>query len=119
MTEEQGMAAGLGGLDLSGLLEAAQGMQAHVAEAAEALAATVVEGQSGGGAVKVTVTGAWEFRTVTIAPGAVDADDPTMLEDLILAALRDAASKVAAAGAASNPMGGFDLGALGGLFGGD
>jgi DNA-binding protein YbaB len=54
---------------------------------------------------------------VTIDPSAVDPEDVTMLEDLVLAAIRDAVTK---AGAISEQaMGGLDLGGLGsGLFGG-
>ncbi len=93
------------GFDLSSLLEQAQAMQQQV-----------VEGQSGGGAVKVRVNGAMEFQSVSIDPAAVDPDDVGMLEDLVLAAIHDAVAK---AGAVSEQaMGGLDLGGLGsGLFG--
>ena len=81
----------------------------------EQAAATEVEGVAGGGAVRVTVTGAWEFRSVTIRPDAVDPDDVEMLQDLVLAALNDAAASVA-----QLASGGLDLGDvdLGGLLGG-
>ena len=62
MTEEHGIAAGLGGLDLNSLLSAAQDMQTQMVESQRALAETVVEGQSGGGAVTIAVTGGLEFR---------------------------------------------------------
>lgn len=118
MSEEHGIAAGLGGLDLHSMLEMAQGMQARMAEAAQTLATTVVEGVAGGGAVRVEVNGAWEFRSVRIDPAVVDPDDVTMLEDLVLAALRDAATQVFELNAGANPLGGVDLGPLGGLLGG-
>ena len=101
--------------DLGALLRQAQEMQERlVAEQAEA-AEAVVEGQAGGGVVKVTVTGGLEFRSVTIAPDAVDPDDVDMLQDLVLAALHDAMGKVAelqqgAMGEAG--LGGLDLGGL-------
>ena len=84
------------GFDLGGLLEQAQAMRQQV-----------VEGQSGGGAVKVRVNGAMEFQSVTIDPAAVDPDDVPMLEDLVLAAIHDAVGQVQAATQAA--LGGFGL----------
>lgn len=84
------------GFDLGSLLEQAQAMQQQV-----------VEGQSGGGAVKVRVTGAMQFQSVTIDPAAVDPDDVPMLEDLVLAAVNDAVAQVQAATQAA--LGGFGL----------
>lgn len=119
MTEEHGIAAGLGGLDLNSLLSAAQDMQTQMVESQRALAEMVVEGQSGGGAVTIAVTGGLEFRSVSIADEVVDPDDVSMLEDLVLAALRDAIAKVNAAQAESNPLAGLPMaGGLGGLLGG-
>ena len=81
------------------------------AEAAE----RVVEGQAGGGVVCIEVTGGGEFRSVRIAPEAVDPGDVGMLEDLILAALHDATAKVNEA--RQGAMGSLGLGGLGGLLG--
>jgi len=82
---------GLGGLgDLGGLLESAQKMMAE----AQAAAAEVVEGSAGGGLVTVAVDGHFEFHGVSIDPSAVDADDMSVLEDLVLAALRDAGAEI-------------------------
>ncbi|MFL6265463.1 MAG: YbaB/EbfC family nucleoid-associated protein, partial [Actinomycetes bacterium] len=75
----------------------------------------VVEGQSGGGVVKVSVTGSGEFRSVKIDPKAVDPDDVEMLEDLVLAAIHDAMGQVS--DLSQQAMGGLDLGGLGGLLG--
>ena len=47
-------------------------------------------GVAGGGAVRIVVTGAMEPRSVMIDPSAADPDDVDMLQDLVLAALRDA-----------------------------
>ena len=67
--------------------------------------------------VRVRVTGGMEFTGVSIDPAAVDPDDVTMLEDLVLAAIRDAVTK--AGEISEQAMGGLDLGGLGsGLFGG-
>lgn len=104
--------------DLGSLLETAQNMQQQLLEAQSELAETVVEGQAGGGVVKVVVTGAMEFQEVSIDPSAVDPDDIDMLEDLVLAALHDAMTKIHELQAAG-PLGGIDLGGLGDLFGGD
>jgi DNA-binding YbaB/EbfC family protein len=110
--------AALGGLDMGSLLGAAQSMQAQMVEAQEQMAATEVEGQAGGGVVRIVVTGGLEFRSVHIDAGSVDPDDPTLLEDLVLAALHDAVAKVNELQAQASPLGGMDLGALGDLFGG-
>ena len=109
---------GMGGLDLGALLEQAQEMAAGMAEAQQAAAETVVEGTAGGGMVTVAVTGTFEFQKVSIRPDAIDPDDPGMLEDLVLAAVRDAARRVGELQQQSlgglGPMGGE----LGGLLGG-
>ncbi len=102
--------------NMNELLKQAQKMQEQLAEARAAAESQEVEGQSGGGVVKVRVTGAMDFTGVSIDPSAVDPDDVAMLEDLVLAAVRDAVAK---AGALSEQaMGGLDLGGLGGLLGG-
>ena len=97
------------------LLASAQRMQEQLLAARAEVEATVVEGQAGGGVVKVTVTGGLEFRSVSIDPSAVDPDDVSMLEDLVLAALHDAVAKVQEAQAGA--MGGLDVGGLGGILG--
>ena len=89
-----GALLGGGGLDLGSLMEQASQMQQQMAEAQAAAAETVLEGVSGGGAVTVSVTGTGEFQSVRIDPGAVDPDDVTMLEDLVLAALHDATARI-------------------------
>ncbi len=83
------MAALLGGGDLSNLLQAAQDMQAELTNAQAQAAETLVEGMSGGGAVRIEATAGLEFRAVHLSPDAVDPADVEMLEDLVLAALRD------------------------------
>lgn len=98
------------GFDVSSLIEMAQNMQAQLAEAQAEVAAQVVEGQAGGGAVRVSMTGGLEFRAVHIDPSAVDPDDIPMLEDLVLAALNDAVAR-------ANEMQQQTLGGLPGLGG--
>ena len=101
--------------DMNDLLKQAQQMQEHLMQAQAAAAEQVIEGQSGGGVVKVTVTGGMEFQSVTIDPDAVDPADVAMLEDLVLAAIHDAVAKVNEL--SQQAMGGLDLGGLGGLLG--
>ena len=101
---------------MNDLLKQAQKMQEQLLEAQAAAQDTEVEGQAGGGLVKVRVTGGMEFIGISIAPAAVDPDDLGLLEDLVLAAIHDAAAKVQKLSEAA--MGGMNLGALGGLLGG-
>lgn len=103
------------GPDLSNLLQQAQQMQQQLLAAQAEAADEVHEGSAGGGAVKVTVTGGMEFQSVTIRPDAVDPDDVEMLQDLVLAAVREAVGSVNAA--QQNALGGI-AGGLGGLLGG-
>ncbi len=103
---------GLGGLDFGSLLGAASQMM----QAQQAAAEVEVVGSSGGGAVRITVTGGGAFTAVEISPEAVDPDDVATLEDLVLAALRDAMTKVNEL--QSGAMGGLDLGSIQGMLGG-
>jgi DNA-binding YbaB/EbfC family protein len=101
--------------DLGALLQQAQQMQQQLLAAQAEAAEQVHEGTSGGGAVRIEVTGGMEFRSVTIRPDAVDPDDVDMLQDLVLAAIHDAVGKVNAA--QQDALGGIG-GALGGGLGG-
>lgn len=78
---------------MAGLMKQAQQMQANMKKAQDELAAVEVEGQSGSGMVKVTMTCAHEVRRVTLDDSVMD--DKEMLEDLIVAAVSDANKKVA------------------------
>jgi len=104
--------------DLGSLLESAQQMMAGVQAAADA----VVTGSAGGGLVTVDVDGRFDFKSVSIDPKAIDPADMSLLEDLVLAALRDASEQLQSgqAGALGGmDLGGTDLGGLGGLLGGE
>jgi DNA-binding YbaB/EbfC family protein len=111
--------------DVGALISQLGEVQRHLAEAQEAVAAQVVEGTAGGGAVRVEVTGAMDFRSVGISPEVLESGDAEMVGDLVLAALRDAADKVhdaqrrllAGLDPAGGLGGGTPLGSLGGLFG--
>ncbi len=80
---------------LGNLMKQAQEMQANMQKAQEEIANLEVIGESGGGLVKVTMTGRHEARRVMIDDSLVG-DDKDMLEDLIAAAINDATHKVEA-----------------------
>jgi DNA-binding YbaB/EbfC family protein len=80
---------------LGNLMKQAQQMQADMQKAQQEIASLEVTGESGGGLVKVTMTGRHEARRVEIDESLVG-DDKDMLEDLIAAAINDAAHKVEA-----------------------
>jgi DNA-binding YbaB/EbfC family protein len=81
---------------LAGLMKQAQAMQDNMKKAQEEIAALEVEGQAGGGLVKVVMTGRHDVKRVTIDPTLL-AEDKDMLEDLVAAAVNDAVRKVEAA----------------------
>ncbi len=101
------------GFDIGALLGQVQAMQEQMAEAQEKASATVLEGSAAGGKVRVTVTGTGEFTGVTIDPSVVDPAEVDLLEDLVLAALHDAAVRVAQLNAQS--IGGLTSGLTSGL----
>ena len=83
-----------GAPDMSALLAQAQQMQQQLMEAQQQLAATEIDGEAGGGLVKVTMKGNGEVVAVSIDPKVVDPDDVETLQDLIVGALEDASAKV-------------------------
>lgn len=99
--------------DLSSLFQQAQALQEKLKEAQEQLALRTVESDSGGGMVRVTVDGALMVRRVEIEPSLLAANDKTMLEDLVAAAvngaLRRAQEMVASEMGKLSPMGGLNL----------
>ena len=99
-------------LDMNAILQQAQQMGEQLMAAQQEAAAQVYEGQSGGGAVKITMSGGFEFESVTIAPGAVDPDDIEMLQDLGLAALNDVVTQAGAGQSGGMDLGGLDIGGL-------
>jgi hypothetical protein len=102
--------------DMRQLMKQAQQMQAQLAAAQAELAERTFSGSSGGGMVTATVTGGQELVAISISPEVVDPDDIEMLEDLVLAAVRQGFE--AAATAASEELGGLAGGLdLGGILG--
>lgn len=81
---------------IGNLMKQAQKMQEDMQRAQEEIANMEIEGQSGGGLVKVVMNGQHELRKVSIDDSLVG-DDKDMLEDLVAAAVNDAAHKLAEA----------------------
>lgn len=69
-------------------------MQKQMAEKQEELAERTLEMTSGGGAVKVKVSGKREIQELKLSPDVVDPDDVEMLEDLIISAVNEALRQV-------------------------
>ena len=91
---------------LGGLMKQAQMMQENMKKAQEQLATIEVEGQSGGGMVKVLMTCRNDVKRVSIDASVMD--DKEMLEDLLAAAVNDAVRKAEATSA--EKMGGLTAG---------
>ncbi|MCA8879474.1 MAG: YbaB/EbfC family nucleoid-associated protein [Rhodobacteraceae bacterium] len=88
------MLKGLGNLaDMGKMLKAAQEMQAKMAEVQDELTRITVEGSSGAGLVTATATAKGELTAISIDPSIFKAEDKEMVEDLILAAIKDAQGK--------------------------
>jgi nucleoid-associated protein EbfC len=79
--------------NLADIMKQAGQMQARMAEMQARLEATIIEGQSGGGMVKVKMTGKSVVTSLDIDPTLLKADEKEILEDLIIAALADAKTK--------------------------
>ena len=95
------------------LMKQAQKMQQQLQQTQAELASTEVSGTAGGGLVTATVTGGGELVSLVIDPKAVDPDDVETLQDLVVAAVRDA--NRAATELASEKMGPLAGGMGGGL----
>ena len=97
-----------GGANMQNMIRQAQKIQQEMQKKQEELANTEIIGASGGGMVEVVITGRNEIKAVRIKKEAVDPDDVEMLEDLVMAAIKDAQSKVAQLNKeALGPMGAF------------
>jgi hypothetical protein len=113
-------------MSMGNLARMAQQMQQEMARIQQELAEATLEGSSGGGVVRATVTGKQELVSVTIDPGTVDPADVEMLQDLVVAAVNEALrsaqelaeSKLGGMGADFDPMSALDALGLGGMGGG-
>ncbi len=91
------MLKGLGGLgDMAKMMKAAQEMQAKMAELQADLDKIVVTGESGAGLVRARATAKGELTGLEIDPSIFVASEKEVVEDLILAAIKDAQGKAAA-----------------------
>ena len=102
--------------DMRQIMQQAQKMQEELAKAQAELAERRFEGSAGGGMVTAIVNGGPELVEVKISPDVVDPADVEMLEDLVVAAVRQAID--AAVEAANSQLGGLTGGLdVGGLLG--
>jgi len=90
------MFKGLGGLgDMGKMMKAAQEMQTKMQDMQEEMNRITVVGESGAGLVKATATAKGELTALDIDPTIFNPDEKEVVEDLILAAIKDAQSKAA------------------------
>ncbi|MEM6409523.1 MAG: YbaB/EbfC family nucleoid-associated protein [Pseudomonadota bacterium] len=88
------MLKGLGGLgDMAGMMKKAQEMQTKMAEMQEELESMTVTGESGAGLVKATSTAKGVITSLDIDPSIFHPDEKEVVEDLILAAIKDAQNR--------------------------
>ncbi len=104
-----GYGGGFGGNQMQQLMKQAQKMQQDMQRAQEELEEAEIEGQAGGGAVTVIISGKKILKGINIKPEVVDPDDIEMLEDLIVAAFNDAYSKADAMVKEKMPAGGMGM----------
>jgi len=97
-----------GGNQMQKLMTQAQRMQEEMQKAQAERDEAEVEGSAGGGLVKVVMSAKKVVKSLTVSPDAVDTEDLTMLEDLIIAALNDGYAK-------ADKMYADKMGAFGGL----
>ena len=79
--------------DMAKMMKAAQEMQGKMASLQEDMTKIMVTGESGAGLVKATCTAKGELKGLDIDPSIFNADDKEVVEDLILAAIKDAQQK--------------------------
>ena len=87
----KGLGGGIG--DMAKMMKQAQELQGKMAEVQEGLNSITVQGESGAGLVKATATAKGELTALDIDPSIFNPDEKEVVEDLILAAVKDAQSK--------------------------
>ena len=88
------MLKGLGALgDMAGMMKKAQEMQGKMAQLQDEMANITVTGESGAGLVKAVATAKGDLQSLDIDPSIFNGDDKEVVEDLILAAIKDAQAK--------------------------
>ncbi|MFO7631454.1 MAG: YbaB/EbfC family nucleoid-associated protein [Caldilinea sp.] len=102
MSKKRGFGGGGGGRggfgggapNMGNIMSQVQKLQEEMEKTQASLATEELTVSAGGGAVSVVVTGAREFKSVTIKPEVIDPEDVEMLQDLLLAAFNDALAQV-------------------------
>ena len=90
------MLKGLGGLgDMAKMMKSAQELQTKMAQMQEDLHNVMVTGEAGAGLVKATASAKGDLKALDIDPSIFNGDDKEVVEDLILAAVKDAQAKAA------------------------
>lgn len=79
--------------DMMGMMKQLQGLQKRMTDMQSEMESLTVEGQSGAGMVKVTLTAKGAMKSVSVDPSLLKADEGEILEDLIVAAHADARGK--------------------------
>ncbi|MGB7240956.1 MAG: YbaB/EbfC family nucleoid-associated protein [Sulfitobacter sp.] len=88
------MFKGLGAMgDMAKMMKTAQEMQGKMAQMQDEMHNILVTGESGAGLVKATATAKGELKSLDIDPSIFNGDDKEVVEDLILAAIKDAQGK--------------------------
>jgi DNA-binding YbaB/EbfC family protein len=88
------MLKGLGGLgDMAKMMKSAQELQTKMTQMQDEMNSLIVTGESGVGLVKATCTAKGELKSLDIDPSIFNSDDKEVVEDLILAAIKDAQAK--------------------------
>ena len=80
-------------MDIMKMMKQASQLQSKMQQMQQDLASLEVEGQSGGGLVKVRINGKFDTRAIKIDPSLLKPEDAEMLEDLVIAAMSDAKVK--------------------------
>jgi len=98
-------------MNMNKMMKQVQDMQKQMVKAQEELATLEVEASAGGGMVTVKVSGDLKINSIKIDPGAVDADDVEMLEDMVLAAVNEAlrSAQELASGKMNGVTGGLNI----------
>ncbi|MFC3613206.1 YbaB/EbfC family nucleoid-associated protein [Lutimaribacter marinistellae] len=90
------MLKGLGGLgDMAKMMKSAQELQTKMTQLQDDLKEMTVTGESGAGLVKAVASAKGELKSLDIDPSIFNGDDKEVVEDLILAAIKDAQAKAA------------------------
>lgn len=79
--------------NIMGMMKQAQELQQKMQDAQAEIGELQIEGTSGAGLVKVTLSGKGDIKAISIDPSLIDPAEPEMLEDLVMAAHNDAKSK--------------------------